>query len=157
MADRKDLENIEAFFIDYLDANAPKKYPCWRHHKVLPPILVTSTDDDEAGKKLGYGLFEIPLMANHQVANWFWDFEDMSPKQLAVYAKEEYGVDLDLEFGQERLFRAVLELGKAAPQNRNRLVLMAQSMKMNYEETLLTIRKMIAEPGGEVTEWTVEM
>jgi len=142
---------IGLVFRDMLNVGAGR-YPCWRHHKALKSILVYNTEDDEKAREQGYEEPHVPITANHSVSNWFWDLEDMSPRQLRVYAVEEYDVDLPEEASQETLFRAVLDLGKHAPQNRNRLVLMAHTIKMNYDETLEEIRRMMTGPPGTVSE-----
>ena len=135
-----------------------KPYPAWRYHKCLEPIIVHDTEEDENANKKGFLAPCSPVTANTGLVNWFWDLEDMSPKQLVVYADDEYGVKLPLEAGQEELFRAILELGKSAPQNRNRLVLLAHTIRMNYEETLDEIRRMVNHPpeGAEVKTETLE-
>ena len=46
----------------------------------------------------------------------------------------------------QKLFQAVCKLTRAAPQNRNRIVLMAHSVKLNYDETLAEIRKAMEHP-----------
>jgi hypothetical protein len=91
-------------------------------------------------------------MSNKQLINWFWDLEDMSPRQLVVFAKDEYGVDLPIDAGQDRLFKAVVELTRCAPQNRNRLVLMAHEIYMEYDATVAEIRRMMDNPKGMEAE-----
>ena len=127
-----------------------KKYPCWRYHKVLQPIVVHDTAEDEAAQKRDFYPINIPITANKNIVNWIWDLEDLSPKQLVIYAHEEYEVDLPIEAGQEKLLKAILELGKHAPQNENRLVLMAHTIKMNYDETLEEIRRVAHNGMSEV-------
>jgi hypothetical protein len=123
------------------------KYPHWMHKEGADPRLVESIGDDAKARADGYDNITAAAMSNRYLINWFWDLEDMSPRQLHVFAKEEYQVDLPIEAGQEKLFQAVCELTRNAPQNRNRLILMAHTIKMNYDETLEEIRRVMANPG----------
>lgn len=117
-------------------------YPRWMYKDGMPPMLVKDHDQENQAKIDGFDSISASAMTNPYLINWFWDFEDMSKKQLRVYCREEYGVELPEEADQETLFRAVIELTRAAPQNRSRLVLMAHSIKMNYDESLEEIRRM---------------
>jgi hypothetical protein len=103
-------------------------------------------------REQGYAPINVPISANTGFINWFWDVEDMSPKQLCVFAREEYGVDLPEDANQIKLQKAVFELIKYSPQSRNRLVLMAHTIKMNYEETLEDIKRMAFGGNGCCTE-----
>lgn len=120
------------------------QYPCWRYHRLLDPLLVNNTDEDDACRKQGYDAPNAPLTANKQLINWFWDLEDMSPNQLRVFAKDEFDVELPKEASQECLMKVVCRLSKASPQNQGRIVLMAHTIQMNYDATLEEIRRMSA-------------
>lgn len=132
-----------AFFGRVLNENRlVPVHPCWRYHKINEPILVHNTDEDEACKLEGYNDPRAPMIANQQLVNWYWDLEDLSAKQLVCFAQEEYDVDLPVEAGQEHLMKCIIDLSRWAPQNRNRLVLMAHTMTMNYDATLEQIKEM---------------
>ena len=122
-------------------------YPKWMYKKGTSPVKVKNAGEEEQVRAKGWDNVSAGMMANKTLQNCFWDFEDMSAKQLAVYAMDEFGVDLPWDADQDRLFMAVIELAKHAPQNRNRLVLMAHTMKMNYDETLSEIRRMVSGDG----------
>jgi len=119
-----------------------EKYPAWRYHKLLDPILVKDTSGDEEAKLKGYYEPETSFMSNKILTNWYWDIEDMSSKQLSVFAKDEYGVDLPPDASQDKLQVAVFELGKFNTHDKGNLVFMAHEIKMNYDETIKQFREM---------------
>ena len=117
-------------------------------------ILVDNTEAELNARARGYDNINAGMIANKVLINWFWDIEDFSPKQLVVFAKEEFDIDLPAEADQIKLMQSVLLLTKHAPQNCNRIVLMAHTIKMNYDETMSTIRKMVVGAKEErVTEF----
>jgi hypothetical protein len=129
------------------------RYPFWLYKDDCEPVMVHNEDEEQALRADGYDTVTASILSNRYLINWFWDLEDMSPKQLVAFAQDEYGIDLPLEAGQDRLFKAVVELSKHAPQNRNRLILMAHTVKMKYEETMEEIRRMVLRPSPDmVTE-----
>ena len=136
------MGKYEMVYAGFDNGRCAPVFPHWMYKDGIDPLLVKNTDEAEKAVALGYDSITSGAMANRYLINWFWDFEDMSPKQLRVFCKEEYGVELPINADQETLFKAAVELTRAAPQNRNRLVLMAHSMKMNYDETLEEIRRM---------------
>jgi hypothetical protein len=128
------------------------KYPHWMHKDGAEPRLVENSLDDAKARADGYDSITAAAMSNRYLINWFWDLEDFSARQLHVFAKEEYGVDLPIEAGQEKLFQAVCELTRNAPQNQNRLILMAHTVKMNYDATLEEIKRLFVNPGDANVE-----
>lgn len=131
--------------------NDGRKYPAWRHHDVLPPRIVENTEEDEQVQKEGWKEIKAPMIVNPRFLNWHWDLEDFSADQMVLFAKEEFEIDLPVELGKEKLFRAIWELTKAAPVNQNRIVLWAQTIEMHYDETLEEIKRQIATGDAETT------
>ncbi len=148
---------FEAEYAPCFEKRPVREYPAWRYHQNLDPILVSDTEADEAAKKKGYDAIVASMISNKMLVNWFWDIEDMSPRQLTAYAKEEYAVDFPIDAKQESLMKAVLELGKFAPQNRGRIALMAHTIKMNYEETQEEIRRTIRNEKADVERMVLEL
>ncbi len=127
-------------------------YPAWRYHADLEPLIVKNTSEDEIAKAKGYDELNAGMMANRNIVNWYWDLEDMSPKQLMIFAKEEYGVDFPPEASQEVLLGAVFELARSICRTRNDIVLIAHTIQMNYDQTLEEIRKMTKGGDNYITE-----
>lgn len=121
-------------------------YPRYLYKDDEEPRLVNNQDEDDAARQAGFDSITAGALSNRHMINWFWDLEDMSPRQLRVFALDEYDVDLPNKATQEMLFKSVCLLSRAAPQNRNRLVLMAHTIKMNYDAALQTIRDAIKHP-----------
>jgi hypothetical protein len=142
--------DLEGIFVDFWGAQKHEKYPAWRYHKLQDPLLVNNTEEDAKAAENGFEDPMMPACANRSMINWFWDLEDMSPNQLVVFAKDEYGVELPIEAGQEKLFKVVMDLGRSAPRNQGRIVLMAHTIEMNLDQTQETIRKMAGSGMSEI-------
>jgi hypothetical protein len=150
--------NFEMKFRGLQDGIRGKKYPFMMYRDGADPLAVHDTAEEDEAYRNGYDPITAGQMANRNLVNWFWDLEDFSVKQLLVFAKDEYGVDLPAEASQEKLFAAVCKLTRAAPQNRNRIVLMAHTIKLNYDETLAEITRAMEHPaeGYEVQNEVME-
>lgn len=131
----------QALFMGFEDA-VPPRYPHYLYHEDLEPLLVQNAQEEIEARAKGYDAFTMSMLANKTMSNWFWDLEDFSPKQLVVFAKDEYGVDLPIEAGQQVLYDSICKLSRTAPQNENRLVFIAQVMEMNLEATMAEIKRM---------------
>ena len=142
----------EMLFMGVDDGGRAPQYPKWMYKDGCEPLLIYDSATEKKAALDGYDIFTAAALSNRYLVNWFWDLEDMSVKQLHVFAQEEYGVNLPIEAGQDKLFAAVVELTRNAPQNRNRLVFMAHTIQMNYQETLNEIRRMADSPPGTETE-----
>ncbi len=158
----KEIETTEtgdAFLIGFRNVPGMKRkaYPAWRYHRHYDPIIVSDTTADLDARAKGFDEINAPIFANFNLINWFWDIEDMSPKQLSVFAKDEFEIDLPQDASQDSLQAALFELSRFNPKNVGRLVLMAQTIKMNFEATQEEIRRAITNDECEVTRQVVEM
>lgn len=158
MADTESLDfEYHVMFVGFGNKGHPiPQYPRYLHKDGETPVLVHDLAEEAEARKNGFDTITAAAMSNRHLSNWHWDLEDMSPKQLRVFALEEYEVDLPIEAGQNTLYNAVLRLAKAAPQNRNRLILMAHTIKLNYDETLLEIQRAIDRPDPTANVETIE-
>lgn len=133
------------------------RYPRMLYKDGEPPRKVSNETEEAAAAADGYDAVSASVLSNKYLINWVWDLEDMSPRQLRVFARDEYGVELPEDATQETLYRCVLKLAKHAPQNSNRLVLMAHTVKMNYDATLEEIRRLQGENVNGVETETIEL
>lgn len=119
-----------------------RPYPGWRYHELYEPKLVKNTEEDIQASCAGWKEPGMLMTAVPHMANWNHDLEDMDARQLVLFAKEEYDVDLPEKAGIEKLIKAMWRLAQVAPQNEGRMVLLAQSIEMNYSETVDEIKRM---------------
>lgn len=140
-----------------LDGMVIPLYPKWLYKEGEEPLLVKDKKEEQEAVSRGFDFFSAGALANRYLINWFWDLEDMSAKQLSIFAKEELGVDLPEEAGQEKLFTSVIELTRYAPQNHGRMILMAHSMEMNYTETLAEIKRVMDSPSEDMEYTSFEV
>ena len=143
--------NFEVMFMGINKEHVPL-YPRWLYKEGCDPLLVKDEVEAKEAVANGYDAFTAGALSNRYIINWFWDLEDMSARQLQVFAKDEFNVELPLEAGQEKLFAAVIELTRSAPQNHGRMILMAHSLDMSYTETLAEIRRVFENPGDANVE-----
>ena len=139
----------------HLEGHAAPKYPFWMYRDDVEPLMVRNASEEKEARLNGYDNISSTALSNKYLINWVWDLEDMSPKQLRVFASEEYRVDLPIEASQETMFKAVCELTRHAPQNRNRLILMAHTVAMNYDATLEEIKRMVTHSSPELESETI--
>jgi hypothetical protein len=118
-----------------------KPYPAWRYHDYFEPKIVNNTDEDCQASVAGWKKINVPLTGFSPIQNWAHDLQDMSSRQLCMFAKEEYGVDLPKQADAETLLKAIWRLARAAPQSKDRIILLAQTIKMNWDETMEELRK----------------
>ena len=135
-------------FFRGLHGKTLKPYPAWRYHKIREPIIVNDTEEDKQAEGKGFHRLDT-LKHTSILMNHMNDFEDMSTRQLRLYIKEEFNVDLPPEANKLLLMKAVWKLSMTSPENKDRVVLLAQSIRMNYDETLEEIKKAMNDPEVE--------
>lgn len=134
-----------------------KPYPAWRYHQLFEPKIVKNTAEDIQASCAGWKDPGMLITAVPHMANWNHDLEDMDAKQLVLFAREEYDVDLPPKAGVEKLLKAIWRLAQVAPQNEGRMILLAQSVEMNYDETLKEIERMAGDEADlDYTETKIE-
>lgn len=111
--------------------------------------MVQNTDEDDSARAEGWAAPEPSETRVRYLINWRFDLEELSPRQLVMFAMDEFKVNLPVEAGREKLFKAIWRLHTAKPTNRENVVLFAQSMKMNYDETLVEIKRLVETEGVE--------
>lgn len=129
-----------------------KIYPVWRYHKFKEPIIVKNAEEDKEALENGYKHLDVAVERDSLLFNYMVDLEDFTPRQLSVYIKDEFDLELSPDAGIEKLIQAVWKLTWNHPANENRIVLLAQSIEMNYDETVLEIQKMGAGEKFDETE-----
>lgn len=127
----------------------PVKYPAWRYHALYEPKIVQNTDEDQIASEQGWKDPSVPLTAVQTFSNHMHDLEDMNPQQLVAYAREEYEIDLPVEAGKAKLLHALWQIAARAPKNEGRIILLAQSMRMNYDET---VKEITRQAGGDIND-----
>ena len=140
----------DAIFIRLHDTGS-QPYPAWRYHEIRQPIMVRSTEEDKQMEAKGYKPINCPTFANPSLMNWHWDLIDMTPRQIVLFAMEEYNVELP-ETTREKLIEAIWKLHVSAPENKDRVVLMAHTAQMNYDETIKEIKRSADNDPADVTK-----
>ena len=123
------------------------EYPAWRYHEWKEPIIVNNTEEDEVSKLRGYEQASKGITHVRYLMNWRFDLEDLTARQLVLFAKDEFDIDLPVEAGTEKLFKSIFRLHTSKPLNRENVVLFAQSVQMNYDETLVEIKRLVEKEG----------
>lgn len=136
------MQEPQIFFAAY-GTERQKTYPAWRYHKIHEPIIVNNTNEDIEERKNGYNPADAVMGHAPHLMNFMMDFEDMTPRQIVLFAKEEFDIDLPAEADQAKLLKAIWHLTLNSPKNKDSIVLLAQSVRMNYDETLKEIKKVI--------------
>ena len=133
--------NPAMFFAGIVKDGKIKKYPAWRYHALYEPRIVQDEKQDQQAALEGWLPPEEPITSVPRLSNYFHDLEDFNERQLLAYAKEEFGVEFPREATKERLIRAIWQLYHITPKHKGRMVLLAQSVRMNYDETLKQIQR----------------
>ncbi|TES88917.1 MAG: hypothetical protein E3J94_07080 [Desulfobacteraceae bacterium] len=118
-------------------------YPAWRYHDFNEPKIVHNTVEDIFASQQGWKGIEPSPLTPHRLRNFGTDFEDLSERQIVLYAHVHFDVDLPLKASKEALVKAIWLLHQGEPAMKDNMVLLAQSAEMNYDETLLEIKKAV--------------
>jgi len=116
-------------------------YPAWRYHDFFEPVIVNDTEEDDKAYAEGWKDPSVPVTAHQGFSNFYHDLEDMNCRQLVKYAKDEFQADLPVEAPKAKLLWAIWRIACAHPKSQNRVVLLAQSIRMDYDQTLKEITK----------------
>ena len=135
-------EKGAGIFFEGFYGKREKPYPGWRYHRFFEPKIVKNTEEDFQASCAGWKDPGMLKTAVPHMANWNHDLEDMNARQLVLFAREEYDIDLPESAGVEKLIKAMWRIAQVAPQNEGRMILLAQSIEMNYDETLKEIERM---------------
>lgn len=127
-------------------------YPAWRYHKYFDPVLVHNTDEDETAKGNGWESIEASVFAPSKLKNFGPDFEELSPRQLCLYAKSKFNIDLSPKTSPDKLIQALYRLYTNDPGSKDDVVLLAQSMEMDLDQTMAAIRENVKNPSETINE-----
>ena len=133
--------NPGLYFAGLVKDGEVQPYPASRYHALYEPIIVEDTQADQHAADRGYRPPQEPITAVPRLSNYFHDLEDFNQRQLVAYAKEEFEVEFPREATKELLIKAIWQLYQMTPKHKGRMVLLAQSVKMSYDETLNQIRR----------------
>jgi len=129
-----------------------KAYPAWRYHDFYEPKIVNNTIEDIFASQQGWKGIEPSPLTPHRMRNFGTDFEDLSERQIVLYAHVHFGVDLPIEASKEALVKAIWLLYQGEPEMKDRMVLLAQSAEMDYNETLLEIKRAVKDASDVTSE-----
>jgi len=116
-------------------------YPAWRYHDFFEPVVVNDTEEDIKVKAEGWKEADQPITSVPKLMDWRIDLEDMNSKQLVLFIKDEFGVELPIDAKEEQLIKAVWRLMRVSPQHSGRVCLLAQTIEMDYDEEVEFIRE----------------
>ena len=118
-----------------------KPYPAWRYHKWLEPQIVHNTDEDEELQAQGYAEAEATIEMNTYLLNWRHDLEEMSARQLSLFLKEEFELDIPYQVGKEYLFQLIWKLYMFSPASKDQIALIAEVVELNYDKAQSGIKE----------------
>jgi hypothetical protein len=149
----------QGIFFERIDRfGRPVKYPAWRYHALYEPKIVNDTAEDQVASDQGWKDPQAPVTALQGFNNFYHDLEDFNNAQLVYYAKAEYGIELPVEAPKAKLLWAIWRIAIEHPKSKGRVILLAQSIRMNYDETVKRIQQMAGDiyACDEVTREEIE-
>jgi len=136
-----DKEKSGIFFEGKGEKGNLDPYPAWRYHDYEEPIIVRNAKEDREAREKGWDNVRAPITADQRFNNYYHDLEDFNNRQLAYYAKNEFGAELPAEASKAKLLWAIWQLAMRSRKTKKRIVLLAQSIRMNYDETVAEVLK----------------
>ena len=137
-------------FFDKIFGAEEGLYPQWRYHKYYEPKLVYNTQEAADAEAAGWKYRNTAPFTPPKFKNFGMDFEDLNERQLINFAKCNFDIDLSNCQDKERLIRAINQLYLNAPAARDDVVLLCQSMEMEYDQFVEQIKKDVVN-ASEVT------
>ena len=130
----------------------PDSFPRWLYHKFYEPKLIENTEQQEKALSQGYHEPKIDIFTPQTIKNFGTDFEDLNARQLADFAKHKFGIDLSAYESKNELIWALNRLYLGCPDGERNVILLAQSMEMNLDETVRLIKDWAEKPQEVETE-----
>ena len=138
------MEDLNGMFFDKFSGYKKKKWPVWLYHNkdMYEPMKAKNKKEYDELLKQGYSktrmraLCRAPEIINHGI-----DIENLNLSQLLYYIKKEFGLEISKKVSEEKLFKYIWRLSRAAPQNKDRMILLAQEVKLEYEATQAEIKR----------------
>lgn len=127
-----------------------KQFPQWRYHKYYEPRLVNNTEEADAAKAQGYHCVAEDAFTPTRFKNFGYDFQELNERQLQNYALNKFEIDLSNVTDKDKLIQVLNRLYLETAEHREDIVLLAQSIEMEYDQTVADIRKNV-ENASEVT------
>jgi hypothetical protein len=130
----------------------PDSLPRWLYHKFYEPKLVTNTAEQDKAIAQGYHEPQLDVFTPAAIKDFGTDFEDLNARQIIDFARHKFDIDLSNVTDKNKLIRVINRLYLGCPDDERNVILLAQSMEMNYDETVRLIKDWSLKPNDVTTE-----